>query len=198
MKELWDETYSGEKYVYGTNPNEYFKEKISDIIPGRILLPGDGEGRNSVYAATLGWQTEAVDYSQSAKTKAEALARSQNVSIIYKVQNLNDFVPRKNFYDAIALIFVQIPEEEREIFHNKLISSLKTGGALILESFEKDQLKYNSGGPRDEKLLYSLEDLYNDFAEMDIIEFSKEIVLLNEGDKHKGEASVVRFLGLKL
>ncbi len=33
-------------------PNHFFKEQIDKIsVPGKLLLPGEGEGRNAVYAA---------------------------------------------------------------------------------------------------------------------------------------------------
>ena len=38
--------------------------------PGRILLAGEGEGRNAVYAASLGWEVYAFDFSMVAKKKA--------------------------------------------------------------------------------------------------------------------------------
>lgn len=35
---------------------------------------GEGEGRNGVYAAKLGWEIDAVDWSEKGKEKAERLA----------------------------------------------------------------------------------------------------------------------------
>ena len=45
MKEFWDTRYAAEEYVYGTEPNEYFKSFIDRLEPGSILLPAEGEGR---------------------------------------------------------------------------------------------------------------------------------------------------------
>ena len=73
--ELWNERFSTNEYIYGTNPNKFFKEQIDKINPGRLLLLGEGEGRNSVYAATKGWIIDAVDFSQTAKDKALMLAK---------------------------------------------------------------------------------------------------------------------------
>jgi hypothetical protein len=38
--------------MYGTTPNEFFKQQLDLLEPGNILLPADGEGRNAVYAAS--------------------------------------------------------------------------------------------------------------------------------------------------
>ena len=70
MKEMWDQRFSGDEYVYGTEPNLFFKEKLEGLKPGKLLLPAEGEGRNAVFAARLGWQVKAVDYSVQARMKA--------------------------------------------------------------------------------------------------------------------------------
>ena len=57
--DFWNERYSSREYVYGERPNSFFKEQIEKVsIPGKLLLPGEGEGRNAVYAARLGWQID--------------------------------------------------------------------------------------------------------------------------------------------
>jgi hypothetical protein len=59
MNNFWDERYADEEYVYGTTPNQYFKQELEKLTPGKILLPGEGEGRNAVFAATQGWKVTA-------------------------------------------------------------------------------------------------------------------------------------------
>ena len=51
MKEFWNERFSSDTYLYGEEPNPHFKEFIDNNHKGNILLPGEGEGRNAVYAA---------------------------------------------------------------------------------------------------------------------------------------------------
>ncbi|WP_339647854.1 class I SAM-dependent methyltransferase [Salegentibacter sp. UBA1130] len=87
MKNFWNERYADEDYVYGKTPNEYFKEKIDEMPPGKILLPAEGEGRNAVYAASLDRE---VDISEKGKEKALNLANKQSVEIDYKVGDLPD------------------------------------------------------------------------------------------------------------
>jgi hypothetical protein len=63
MLNPWDERYNLPEYIYGTEPNQFLKNFIQKNKPGKILLPGDGEGRNSVYAAQSGWKVYAFDSS---------------------------------------------------------------------------------------------------------------------------------------
>ena len=99
--EFWNERFSTDKYIYGKNPNKFFKEQIDQLKPGRLLLLGEGEGRNSVYAAIKGWEVDAVDFSKTAKEKALLLAKQNDVNINYTINNLADFIPNENFYEAI-------------------------------------------------------------------------------------------------
>ena len=72
--EFWDERYSSIGFVYGTEPNIFFKDELNKLTPGNILLLGGGKGRNAVYAAVKGWNGDAVEFSIEAKEKALELA----------------------------------------------------------------------------------------------------------------------------
>ena len=197
MKDMWNERFAKEEFAYGKEPNTFFKQEIEKLIPGKLLLLGEGEGRNSVYAAKLGWKVDAVDWSEKGKEKAEKLASENEVQINYIVADLSNYIPQTNQYDAIGLIFLHLPPELREAVHQKVAASLNDGGVVILESYSKEQLANSSGGPKDPDLLYSLEEIFTDFAELDIISFSKETVELKESRIHAGQADVIRYIGSK-
>ena len=78
---MWDTRYGKDEYAYGTEPNQFLKEKLEDLEPGSILFPAEGEGRNAVYAAQLGWKVSAFDISEVGKQKALKLAGQKKVSI---------------------------------------------------------------------------------------------------------------------
>jgi SAM-dependent methyltransferase len=197
--DFWNERYSSEEYVYGENPNHFLKEQLEKItVPGKLLLPGEGEGRNAVYAAKLGWEVEAYDQSTTGKLKAIILADKNNVKINYHIEDLLEFTPSKNFYDAVAIIYVHLNTKLRKSFNEKIIEALKPGGKIILELFSKDQLGKTSGGPQDLEMLYSLDEIKKDFSSLKAIILKEETINIEEGEKHSGEASVVRFVGEKV
>jgi len=87
--------------------------------------------------------------------------------------------------------------EVREAFFQKLIRALKPGGIIIAELFEKNQLKRNTGGPKNADMLLSCNVLRNHFASLSMESLSHEIINLNEGPGHCGEAEVVRMLAMR-
>jgi cyclopropane fatty-acyl-phospholipid synthase-like methyltransferase len=196
-KEMWNKRYSGNGYVYGTEPNEFFREQLSKLKSGKLLLPAEGEGRNAVYAAEKGWNVSAFDQSETGREKALALASAKNVQIIYSVSALDDVEYPKNSFDVIGLVFAHFPQDKREKYHKKLISFLKPGGTIILEAFSKEQINFESGGPKDTNMLYSATDLRNDFSGFNNLEISTLNNELSEGQYHIGKASVIRLSAIK-
>lgn len=191
----WNERYSKEEYHYGKIPNEFLKQELKNYKPGSILFLGEGEGRNAVYAATLGWNVDAVDSSEAGKVKAVNLANEKNVAINYYIEDVFEFNSNK-LYDAVALIYLHVNDEQKKILHKKALSLLKPSGVLFLEAFEKDQVNYNSGGPKDPELLYDLKNIAEDFIDLEFEKLSKDITTLEEGSGHKGQAVLVRFVGI--
>jgi hypothetical protein len=58
MKPFWNERYAQSDYVYGEEPNRFFKKmldspELSGLSGKSMLLPCEGEGRNAVYAASF-------------------------------------------------------------------------------------------------------------------------------------------------
>ncbi|MBN1301635.1 MAG: class I SAM-dependent methyltransferase [Melioribacteraceae bacterium] len=197
MKDKWDERFANKEYMYGKDPNKFFKQEIDKLTPGKALFIGEGEGRNAVYAATLGWQVDAVDWSENARKKAISLAIDKNTTINYYLSAFNDLTIREDYYDLIVFIFIHEEPDLREKLHSLALKGLKKGGVIILEAYEKEQLKFKSGGPKNPEMLYSLEDIYNDFNELSISHFSKEIISQQEGFIHNGNAAVIQYVGTK-
>jgi len=197
MKELWDDKYSAPEYIYGKNPNEYFKTALDTLEPGRLLLPSEGEGRNAVYAAKKGWSVTAVDFSIKGKEKAMKLAEENNVKINYIISNLEKYDFPVSEFDAAGLIYAHYPPELRIYIHNSVIRSLKQGGILILEAFNKNQIHNGTGGPKELSMLYNSDILSNDFEKLYIKELSETEIKLSEGKHHNGKADIIRLLASK-
>lgn len=198
MKEFWNERYQLTNYAYGTEPNTFLKEHLDDLKPpGKILFPMEGEGRNAVYAALLGWDVHAFDFSEAGREKALHLSKSNDVVIDYNILSAENFKGSNSTFDAIALIFTHLPTDIRKPFHLELYKSLRPGGLIILEAFNPLQIGLPSGGPKDINLLYSLQMLKQDFPAMET-KFGEELAVeLQEGEFHSGPAQVVRWVAKK-
>lgn len=193
---FWNERYVSKEYVYGKEPNTFFKDFIHQKlrVPGKLLLPAEGEGRNAIFAALNGYQVTAFDFSTDAKNKAQLLAGEKNVSIEYLTSDISSFDFTPETFDAAGLFFVHLPPAERASFHASVISSLLRGGLICLEAFHTDQLELTSGGPKKKDMLMDVNQLASDFKAMDILHLEKIERVLDEGPFHQGKAALVRLI----
>lgn len=191
----WDERYAQNEYVYGKLPNEFLKQQLTLLRPGKILLPAEGEGRNAAFAAKLGWNVIAFDSSVEGRNKALALAHEMGVLVDYQIKSFEDFEANENSFDAIGLIYAHTLNRKEN--HQRMAKLLKHGGVIILEGFSKEQLNFNSGGPKNSEILFSIDELKSDFQHFTDLDIWTEEVDLSEGSFHLGRASVIRMVGVK-
>ncbi len=200
--ERWNDRYSKAEFAYGIEPNTYLKEQLEKVIVGTILFPAEGEGRNAVFAARLGWKVSAFDISVEGMKKALQLAAVNNVTIDYQVGELQTLNYTPEQFDVIALIYAHFPAASKSLYLKTLDRYLRRGGLVIFEAFSKRHLEYLAknekvGGPKDEASLFSIEELKADFANYEIIELVEKEIELSEGLFHNGKGSVIRFVGRK-
>ncbi|MEX2463940.1 MAG: class I SAM-dependent methyltransferase [Balneolaceae bacterium] len=198
MQEFWNQRFATDNYAYGIKPNKFFKEKIDSLKPGALLLPGEGEGRNAVYAAKKGWDVTAVDFSVKAQIKANRLASEHHVEINYILDTLDKSVIPEDTFDAAAFIFVHLEADRFEIVIKKVLKSLKKGGTLIFECFSEKQLGKTSGGPKTIDRLYTLPQVKKYLKDTDIKYLQEEEIALKEGEFRTGRAVVIRAVAKKL
>lgn len=202
MSNFWDERYKQQEFAYGTEANEYLRQTLTKYQSGKILFPAEGEGRNAVFAAQLGWQVSAFDLSLEGKKKAEQLASINQTVIDYQVGNLEELNYQENEFDVIALIYAHFPAQIKSKYYSKLERLLKKGGTVIFEAFSKNHINYQNinpavGGPSDIEMLFSLEELQGYFPNYQLSELVEKEVNLTEGLYHNGLGSVIRFVGVK-
>lgn len=198
----WNERYRQSEFAYGKHPNQYLKEQLEKLPAGSILFPAEGEGRNAVFAARLGWTVSAFDISVEGKNKALQLAETNHVTIYYEVGALEALPYAPEQFDAMALIYAHFPADIKSQYHQTLSNYLRKGGMLIFEAFSKNHLEYlakneNVGGPKDLGSLFSIDEIKSDFANYEILELAEKEIELSEGLYHNGMGSVIRFLGRK-
>lgn len=194
---FWDQQYAVDGYKYGTVANAWLSSRGRHLPPqGRVLVPGDGEGRNGVWLARQGLQVLSVDASHVGLDKARQLAAQQGVDLQTLQVDLFEWTPEPASFDAVVLTYVHLPAAMRQLMHRRMAHALRPGGVLLLECFHPSQLGRGSGGPRHADLLAALADVREDFAGLLHEELAYEAeVLLDEGPGHQGLARVTRYQG---
>lgn len=194
---MWDQRYSSEAYVYGTEPND-FLAAVADRLPrGRALCLAEGEGRNAVYLAGLGYWVTAVDSSAVGLDKARRLAARRGVEIETVVSDLAHFDIEPGQWDLIVSIFAHVPPALRTRLHARAVAGLAPGGAFVLEAYTPKQLSYGTGGPPVVELMMDLDSLETELAGLDFQHAVEIVRPVHEGPGHTGEGAVVQILAYK-
>jgi len=196
VQEVWNQKFNREDFLYGENPNEFIKENSSFFKPkSRILCLGEGEGRNALYLAKQGFRVEALDASDIGLQKLQKKALEEGLAITIRHTLIENWNPQ-GFYGGIICSYMHLPKSEQKDMLLKAFLALEKDGFFIAELFSTHQPKYNHFGPKEQELLYDLKDLYGIFSNLPckIYKLSQEIITLDEGMGHKGEASALRII----
>lgn len=200
--DFWDDKYREAGFSFGAVPNVWLaSERARFQVGTRVLVPGDGEGRNGVFLAECGATVTTVDASAIGVHKAGLLAAERGVTINAQTADLTTWVWPVAAFDVVASIYVHWPPSMRAHMHNAMIAALAPGGVLLLEAYSPRQVFYQAagslGGPRDPAMLFEPKDLRVDFAGLKIEHLDERKVTLAEGKRHRGPSSIVRLVATK-
>lgn len=196
--DFWNQRYAENALAYGEAPNAFVREQAWRLpAGGRVLLPGDGQGRNSIWLAQQGFEVTCVDWSETGLARALELAARHAVLIEPVCADLTTWLWPEREFDAVVAVHLHLPSEARRQVHHAMLRALKPGGVLILEAFDVEQINYASGGPNRLELLYSVEMLAEDFVDAEMLLLERAQVVLDEGLYHQGVAEVVRMVALR-
>ena len=103
MRNPWAREYAKtpNRYIWGKTPSRFAHELIAFVPPGgRILDLGCGEGRDSVYFASCGFEVTGLDISDAGLEKAERLADERGVTVRWLCRSMLD-VPVTGRFDLV-------------------------------------------------------------------------------------------------
>jgi len=193
QQEFWNSKFSRDGFLYGIKPNTFIASKIK-MFPrgGKVLCLGEGEGRNAIFLAKRGLTVTAIDASDIGLSKLHFRSIEEDVKIETICADLNEWEVKET-YDVIVASYLHMYKNEREDLFEKIEESLNPNGYFIGEFFSTKQLNYTSGGPKDEDLLYTVDDFKKHFALCEK-EIKEQVTILDEGKGHQGEACVIRVI----
>lgn len=196
---MWDERYSGEDYLFGTDPNVFLVSQRHLLKTGMSCLAvADGEGRNGVWLAQQGLKVLSVEASAVALNKAKKLAQQRGVKVDFELADLLQWDWGENRFDAVVAIFVQFaPPGLREQMFVGIKRCLKPGGLLLLQGYTPRQLEYKTGGPPVAENMYTEALLREAFGDMEILHLREHDDHIGEGTAHHGMSALIDLVAKK-
>ncbi|MEV0249522.1 class I SAM-dependent methyltransferase [Nocardia sp. NPDC050712] len=182
----WDARYAQSELVWGAPPNSTVVEHVYGMERGITLRPDTpggelpehpraldlacGEGRNTLWLATHGWQVDAVDYSQvgidKGRTVATRLSRSVRSRIGWHCADVTDLAAAgiTGPYELVLMVFLHLPAEQRRTVLRYVADLLAPEGTLLILGHDSINLTEGYGGPQDPSILFTPGDIAADLG----------------------------------
>lgn len=155
----WNTRYAGTQRLFSSVPNQLLVELTEGLAPQRAVDLGAGEGRNSLWLASQGWDVTAVDLSDVALERLRSYAEEQNFSLTTIVSDIETYLGHGDQFDLVVMAYVHVMPEERKRILEAASAAVAPGGHLFIVGHHLDSL--GKGGPPQPERLYT-EDLFLD------------------------------------
>jgi SAM-dependent methyltransferase len=215
----WNERYrAASDMLFGQAPNAWLVAQAHHIAPrSRILCPGDGDGRNSMWLAAQGHTVSAFDLSDVAVSQAgqralergfseeraplgasahsaaiRRFAHPSGGSLQFEICDAAAWSWPEAGFDAVVAIFIQFaPPPLRELIFSGTRHALRSGGVLIIEGYGPRQMEYRTGGPGVLDNLYTTQLLETTFAGWQTLASRDLDQDVEEGSAHRGRSHLI-------
>jgi 2-polyprenyl-3-methyl-5-hydroxy-6-metoxy-1,4-benzoquinol methylase len=196
---MWDERYSTDGYLFGTDPAAFLARNAGLLTPGATtLVVADGEGRNSVFLAEQGLDVTAMDVSSVGVDKARRLAAERRVSVDFRLADILAWEWAPEAYDVVVAVFIQfLTPQQRVTVFSGLQRTLRPGGLLLLHGYRPEQVHLGTGGPSDPDHMYTEALLAEAFADLEIEVLHSYDAVITEGAGHAGTSALIDLVARK-
>lgn len=198
MNHYWNQRFAEVEFAYGDAPHVSVREQFGVPGSGRVLCLAEGQGRNAVHLASLGYDVTALDFSEVGLQRAQELAARTGVVIQTLQADLSTYVFEPVAWDGIISIFGHLPAPLRARVNAQLYGALNPGGWLQLVGYHPKQLEYGTGGPQEPSMLYTIEGLKAELGPGWTYHVAEVVEReLEEGPYHRGMSAFVHLLARK-
>lgn len=126
--DYYNRFYLGRNSNFNHAPNEFLMEVMRDREPGAALDYGMGQGRNSVYLASIGWQVWGFDPADAGVALAQKRAKELGLTLHTEAVRDSEYDFGKEKFDLILFSWT-VPLVPLQ----KVVDSLKAGGIVVME-----------------------------------------------------------------
>ncbi len=182
MRSLWDARYEAKGALWGAEPNQFLAEIAEVLEPGTALDLGCGQGRNSLWLASRGFEVTGLDLSSIAIEQAKAVAAELDLDASFESVDLTTWDPAGRVWDLVVLTYLHLSHERRPVVHAAARRAVAPGGRLVVIAHHLDNFENGVGGPPVPELLFTEQQLAGDFSSLKILRNQKVIRTTEEGD----------------
>ena len=166
-RDFWNTVYEKETMKFRRDASTFVQHAVEGRTTGRALDLGMGQGRNSLFLASQGWQVTGVDISDVAIAEAKATAAQAKLPLTTVQQSLDQFDIKEGQWNLIVLSYMQFWMARQSAAElARIANGLAPGGLLVVEGFAAEDAP---GGPT---MGFQTNQLLRSFAErLKVVEY---------------------------
>ena len=129
----WEERYRGAPALWSGRVNPPLVTEAGDLVPGRALDVGCGEGGDVLWLAGRGWQVTGLDWSQVALARAAEHATAAGLSerVTWVCGDVDSWQPPTGAFDLVTAHFLHPPADLLGEVVRRLGEAVAPGGTLL-------------------------------------------------------------------
>jgi SAM-dependent methyltransferase len=137
---FWDERYGSVERKFSGKVNVRLEEAVADLVPGRALDLGAGEGGDAAWLAGRGWEVVAVDVSQVALDRAAATVGSDRIT--WRQADLRSWTPEPDLgtFDLVTMCYLHLPLAHQRRLLGLLADVVRPGGSVLHVGHHHDDI----------------------------------------------------------
>ena len=130
----FDRIYGMDTPPFRTAASQFLVRMVEGRKPGRALDVAMGQGRNSLFLASAGWDVTGYDISEGGMAAANAAASRAGLKLKTVSASHDEFEYGVAQWDLIVETFA-FTNLSDAAYRKRVIDSLKPGGLLVIEGF---------------------------------------------------------------
>jgi SAM-dependent methyltransferase len=129
----WEERYSSAATLWSGRVNPVLAVEAADLPPGRALDVGCGEGGDTLWLASRGWQVTGLDWSQTALDRGAVHASDAGLGdrVTWVRRDLTSWQPPTAAFDLVTAHFLHPEAALRHQLVPRLAGAVAPGGTLL-------------------------------------------------------------------
>ncbi|WP_026459235.1 class I SAM-dependent methyltransferase [Schaalia vaccimaxillae] len=133
----WETRYAASEQTWSGRANPVLVDVVTDLVAGRALDVGCGEGADAIWLASQGWSVDGLDFSATAIARAAAAAEADGmIGVRFHEGELASWGNGyEGGYDLVTAMFIQAYDgQDRAKLLSVAARMVAPGGRLLVVS----------------------------------------------------------------
>lgn len=117
--------------MWSGRPNGRLAAEVADLVPGRALDVGCGEGADAIWLAGRGWTVTAIDVADVAVGRAREAAEHAGVTVEWMCGDVLQTPFAAGSFDLVSVQYPALPKAAGEAAMRALLVAIRSGGLLL-------------------------------------------------------------------